>query len=186
MKNISRQQVSQVQRKDGHEVIIPSNPLKTRALVRSDVKMPMDDTAIQRAERALEALSTQFEGWMGGELDRLAETRTALLTLGPDSARLEALFRVAHDLRGQASTLGFPLVGVVADGLCRLIERSTPATINMDIVTSCVDAARAIVRENAKGKDNPVAVAIADNLKVTIDLLLRARVNQANAVRRGH
>ncbi len=35
----------------------------------------------------------------------------------------EALFRAAHDIKGQAATLGFPLAAAVADSLCRLIER---------------------------------------------------------------
>ena len=34
------------------------------------------------------------------------------------------LFRAAHDIKGEASTFGFPAVAGVAESLCRLIEHT--------------------------------------------------------------
>src|SRR5262249_59373230 len=72
-----------------------------------------------------------------------------------------ALFRAAHDIKGQAATFGFPWVAALADSLCRLIEHTPDMTrIPLTLVDQHVDAIRAIVRESAR----PDIATVADKL----------------------
>src|ERR1700730_14157082 len=102
-----------------HEVITPPNRLE------GVVGRAIDgDDPIARAEAALAQLSSEFSSWMDDECEKLDRARRNARQAGMAAVQREALFRVAHDIKGQAATLGFPLVGAIAESLCRLIEET--------------------------------------------------------------
>ncbi len=74
----------------------------------------LDPLALARAEAALAALACDYHAWAAADLVRL---RTALAPFQPDR-----LFAIAHDIKGQAGTFGFPLVTERANALCRMLE----------------------------------------------------------------
>ncbi len=97
-----------------------------------DLLLPdLDPATLARAEAALAALSDTYLTWADGDLTRL---RAALSPFQPD-----LLFAVAHDMKGQAGTFGFPLVTELANRLCRLLEQQPTdvagATLLVDLVT---------------------------------------------------
>src|SRR4051794_28209938 len=157
-----------------HEVIVPVN--KLRKAITSVARTDPADDPVARAEAALARLGSEFSGWMEEECRRLDEARRDVKALGFDSKRREALFRAAHDIKGQAATFGYPSVAAAADSMCRLVEY-TPETsrIPLPLIDQHVDAIRAIVRENTR----PDVAAIADLLtrrlrEVTDEFLLVA------------
>jgi len=129
-----------------HQIIRPVHKL-ARAVAR--LSLP-DDDPVGRAEAALDRLSHEFPAWMTIECDRLAEARDAIRADGFDKARTDALFRAAHDIKGDAATFGYPLVAPVARSLCMLVEYTPdPARIPIMLIDQHVDAIRAIMREYA-------------------------------------
>ena len=143
-----------------HEVITPPNKLQ------GAVGRAVDgDDPVARAEAALAQLSSEFSSWMDEECERLDRARRNVRQNGMTALPREALYRSAHDIKGQAATLGFPLVAAVAESLCRLIEEMhDPADIPLDLVDQHVDAVRAIIREHGR----PAADAIAAQLTRTL------------------
>jgi chemotaxis protein histidine kinase CheA len=140
-----------------HDVITP--PHKLRGAVGRAAAG--DDDPVARAEAALAQLSSQFTDWMNDECAQLDKARDRVREAGMAVQQREALFRAAHDIKGQAVTLGFPLVAEVAGGLCRLIEETRdPRRVPLSLVDQHVDAVRAIMREHAR----PHAEAIAEKL----------------------
>jgi HPt (histidine-containing phosphotransfer) domain-containing protein len=138
-----------------HEVIERPNNLRKAML---DNPTPDDDDSIERAEKALAELSTEFSRWMGSECERLDEARQSVKTNSFTKANKDMLFRAAHDIKGEAATFGFPAVASAADSLCRLIEYAPDATkIPIELVDQHVDAVRAIIREH----DRPDAIELA-------------------------
>ena len=107
-----------------HEVIVPEN--KLRGAVSKDTSEGTGEDPVARAEKALAELSPEFANWMDSECDRLDTARRNLLNDGHSAANKEALFRAAHDIKGEAATFGYPAVASAANSLCRLIEH-TPA-----------------------------------------------------------
>lgn len=147
-----------------HLVLRPPNKLKERATRRAPIRDSGDSGAIMRAEIALERLSQEFEDWMRIEMETLEEARAAL-ALARDEPTIAALFRAAHDLRGQSSTFGYPLAGEIAEGLCDLVEYATPDTLpRQAVIDRHVEAIRAIVRENVRDRHHPVGVELAARL----------------------
>jgi hypothetical protein len=128
-----------------HEVISP--PHRLRRVVSNVEGVPADEP-VARAERALALLAGEFATWMEEEGERLDQARNAVKATGFSAATREALFFAAHDIRGDAETLGYPGLTIPAESLCRLIEHTPDMNrIPLSLVDQHVDAVRAIIRE---------------------------------------
>lgn len=157
-----------------HEVITPAHKL-SKAI--SKISLP-DDDPVARAEQALAQLSSEFSAWMVEECERLDAARQAVKTQGMNKKTLDVLFLAAHDVKGDADTLGYPLAGPAAESLCRVLEHTPDATrIPMALIDQHVDAIRAMVREYARPDAAQVASALIKKLRTVSDEFL-ARENR--------
>jgi HPt (histidine-containing phosphotransfer) domain-containing protein len=158
-----------VTRSHDHELIQPANLLKRRAAVLTDGPAGIDETAIRRAEQALKALAPQFNGWMEDAARKLHDRWTSTRDEGFGDGRLAAFHRDAHDIRGQATTLGFPLCSRVAESLCMLLEEAPAERLDDGpmrlLVDQHVDAIRAITREGVTQAADPIGGKLADELE---------------------
>ena len=145
-----------------HEIITPHHKLRAAL---SAAATPADDP-VARAEQAMAKISGEFSTWMEAECERLNEVRNIVKTTGFTESARDALFLAAHDIKGQATTFGFPAAAAFADSLCRLIEHtSLPSRIPIALVDQHVDAVRAVVRESARPDIAEVAAALTRRLR---------------------
>jgi HPt (histidine-containing phosphotransfer) domain-containing protein len=153
-----------------HEVITPPNELN-RVLAPAAAE---DDDPIARAEAALLGLSSEFSTWMQSECERLDAARMVVKRLGFTEHTHGALFRAAHDIKGEVATFGYPEVAGVAASLCRLLEHTPQMErIPTMLVDQHVDAVRAIVREHSRPDVTDVASALTQRLRQVTDDFLR-------------
>ncbi len=153
-----------------HEVITPPHALRKVLSAAA----PAGNDVIARAEAALDALSSEFSTWMRDESDRLESARQTVRRNGLREKPFRELFRVAHDIKGEAVTFGYPEVATIAESLCRLMEH-TPSQdrVPLALVDQHVDAVRAIVREHARPGAGKLAVALAQRLREVTDEFLK-------------
>jgi HPt (histidine-containing phosphotransfer) domain-containing protein len=101
---------------------------------------------------------------------KLDERWRAIRSDGFGDGRLSALHRDAHDIRGQATTLGFPLCSRVGESLCMLLEEAPQDRLAEDSVTILigqhVDAIRAITREGVTQSASPIGGRLAEELEL--------------------
>jgi HPt (histidine-containing phosphotransfer) domain-containing protein len=165
-----------VERGSDHMVIHPRNVLRAKAAIPLDGKPSMDETAIRRAEQALKALSINFNGWMEDAVRTLSDARDTIRGKGAGEGRAAAMHRAAHDIRGQATTFGFPLASRVGASLCMLLENCPPAAIHGGPLTALVDqhvdAVRAIVREGVTKAAKRTGETLAAELEAITEKLL--------------
>ncbi|MBK5958835.1 hypothetical protein CCR97_11540 [Rhodoplanes elegans] len=155
-----------------HAVIVPKNLLR-KAWARNAAPGLPDPVA--DAERALAALSGEFAGWMDNECERLDAARKAVKAKGFDAETRQALYHAAHDIKGQAATLGFPRAAAAAASLCRLIERTIDSKrIPLALVDQHVDAVRAIVREHGTARAEILADTLSAKLREIVDEHLKS------------
>jgi HPt (histidine-containing phosphotransfer) domain-containing protein len=154
-----------------HEIITP--PHKLNRVI--SLSAGGDDDPIARAEAALSELSNEFSSWMQSECDRLEIARRDVRAVGFDEKSHAALFRAAHDIKGEAATFGYPEVAGAAESLCRLLEHTPKMTsIPLTLVDQHVDAVKAIIREHARRDVADIASALNRRLReVTDDFLKR-------------
>ena len=157
-----------------HEVIVPKKNLKSYARKVSADENGLDFEAIERAEAALNELSPEFDTWMVTECDRLEASRKALSTGGLSKGSTQVMFRAAHDIKGEATTFGFPLAAEIASSLCRLIFHTPkPSSLPLDLIDRHVAAIRAVVRENVRGAADPTAREVLDRLRTLTEAFLK-------------
>ena len=154
-------------------------PIDLRSRVRVLGHGPVDEEAVQRAERTLKSLSNQFSSWMDDELAKLLSARDRARREGLDGPAGDDLFTAAHDIKGEAGTLGYPFAGEIAGTLCALLLSGKRAELPFRIVDLHVDAIRAIVREHARGKDHETASAMAQELHDAAVALLKKLLGPA-------
>jgi HPt (histidine-containing phosphotransfer) domain-containing protein len=153
-----------------HEVITPPHELRKAVTGAAD---PNDDP-VSRAEAALAQLASEFGAWMDAECERLEAARQDVAGAGFTEETHDALFRAAHDIRGEAATFGFPILAGVAESLCRLLEHTPEqARIPLSLVNQHVDALRAIAREYGRPDLADTAKALTARLRDVTDEFLR-------------
>ena len=153
-----------------HEVIMPPHELRKAVNLAADG----DDDPVARAEAALAQLSSNFGVWMHAECDRLEAARQRVSSHGLNKQTHDELFRAAHDIKGEASTFGFPALTGVADSLCRLLEHTPElARIPLTLIDQHVDSLRAIAREYSRPDLPDMARVLTRRLRDVTDEFLK-------------
>ena len=145
------------------EIFMPPNMLKAKVGGRI---AGVDMAAVKRAEQALANLKTEFSDWLNADVGNLGGARDALAAAANNDTR-SALYRVAHDLRGQALTFEYPLVARVATSLCSLLD-GADGTVPLNLVDAHVNAIRVIVRQNIKQANDKTASVLIQELDARV------------------
>ena len=166
---------------DDHSVIVPPHKLK-KAVTHTRGPVQIDMSAVERAEAALEELKVEFGEWMNSECERIDAARLIIHAKGVNRATADGLFLPAHDIKGGAATLGFPLAERMATSLCRLLKHAPqPTRIPRKLIDHHVDAIRALVRENVKDPVNPYGLEISERLSIMVETFLAEELKDAYA-----
>lgn len=153
------------------ELFMPPNMLKAKA---GGGFGGVDLGAIKRAEGAMENLKSEFSGMAGESVAALAAAHRAYAqTASPDGRA--ALLRAAHDIKGLAGTLEYPLMGRVAASLSRLLLESPEGKLlPVKLVEAHVAAVQVIHRQNITNATDKLALALIAELDVQVGAFLKA------------
>ncbi len=127
------------------------------------------DQLIARAENALENMREEFAGWMEEEVELLSVAVAEWEKSPNDPECIGELFRRSHDLKGQAPTLGFPVVGRIAASLCQLLSIDGIDLREMSGLTrNHTNAIKAAVRDEIRDEKDSIASALAAELETAV------------------
>lgn len=130
---------------------------------------------LARAQAAVDDLAKGYTTWARADVDRARQALDAALS---DPARrakhVEDLFRVAHDLKGQGASFGYPLVTRIADSLCKLTRDRKLAyeDRHLDLARSHLDSAQLVLTKEIKGDGGQVGADLAARLAARVEELL--------------
>lgn len=154
------------------EFITPPDEWRKKVRVMSKREAAKFDP-VKAAEEALARLSQKFPDWMASEAETLSKTYETIELKGLEKDTLDPLYQTAHNIKGQALTLGFPLIGAVAGNLCDLIEAApSPDRIPLPLLAKHVESIRAMVSEDARDEANQTGAELLATLQsVTSEVL---------------
>ena len=125
---------------------------------------------IKRAEKAVEELSSQYSGWAAEDIVKL---RGILAEAENDAAchhaRLKDIRRIAHDMRGQGSTFGFPLVTRIAGLLSNYLKMPDEGDTAINMARAHIDALDRVIKGKVTDEASAAAIKILDTLKSETD-----------------
>ena len=130
---------------------------------------------LARAQAAVDDLAKGYTTWARADVERARTSLDAALSDPAQRAKhVEDLFRVAHDLKGQGASFGYPLVTRIADSLCKLTRDRKLAYENrhLDLAKAHLDAAQLVLTKEIKGEGGQIGADLAAKLKTRVDELL--------------
>lgn len=146
-----------------HEVVQPGN--KLREMVGG--KRPIGDgDTLRKAEAAAKKVQdrTDYTGHVQTNLTRLMVAYDR--AQGADRAEaLHDMFEIAHDMRGEGGSFGFPLVTQIGDILCKYLSAlKSPDALEPSIVKLHIDALKAVINQRLRGEGDDTAKQVVDGL----------------------
>lgn len=151
------------------EFIAPPSTLKDKV---GDAPLSAADLrAIERAEEVIVKLSEKYVEVAGADL---AELQAAAAKFQSDPANrsrhLTRLFHVSHDMKGQGGSFGFPLITIIANQLCRFIEKlgTDLGEGEVEVIMLHVNALKVVISNQMKDAETKEAKALLKGLELVI------------------
>ena len=166
--------------KDNEMVVIPPQTTLRDRVLKPGSSNNACKKAIEAAEFAIDKLSVEFDGWMNSSVDELLEKLPRVHEDGLDSEAGREVHTIVHDLKGQATTLGYPVVSEICDTLCNLLEKTPDVSrISPKIAELHIRSIQTIVQECTKHSDDPKANAISTGLRQMVMKILKHEFEHA-------
>ncbi|HVZ00863.1 MAG TPA: hypothetical protein VHA35_15250 [Dongiaceae bacterium] len=133
------------------------------------------EAVLARAQAAVADLARNFAESAVVDLDRCgAFLKTAREDSAARPANVKEIYGIAHNLKGQGTSFGYPLITRIGQSLCQLTRRERDFSDgDLGIVQAHLDAIRLILAKDIKGEGGEVGNKLAARLETL--------VSQANA-----
>ena len=118
---------------------------------------PSPEAAILAALNAAEDLIEGYQGWAVDDLEDLwrAFQDASDEAAGPEDIR--QMFDIAHEIRGQGGTFGFPLITAISDSLCKFLDHRRSLGVRAgEVVRVHILAMKAVFRQELEGGQGPL------------------------------
>lgn len=127
-----------------------------------------------QAEEALDALTEEFEGWMRNDLEKMRDAWRIAQKPEADADDYRTLYTCSHNIRGAASSYGYPAVSRLCGSLCDLLSGTRPRE-NSALINLHIEACRAAVAAGPQGEGSEsVADAVCEALEKRVALKVSA------------
>lgn len=133
----------------------------------------IDPDVLAKAQKVLEEMAEDYPDWVNGLIRELGELRQRCID-EPEARRglFERVASIAHDMKGQGGTFGYPLITEFADSLYRIANiRKGYSDSQVEIIKAHIDAMKAVIRERVAGDGGEIGRQLTSGLKATIEKL---------------
>ena len=124
---------------------------------------------LEKAEQAMEKLGDKYVEAAGHDAANLLKALEKLKGDPGNPQLLDEIFQIAHDMKGQGGSFGYPLVSTIGYRLCRFIERvQNPGQLELAAITLHVEAMNLVVRSHIKGDGGEQGAALIKGLDMML------------------
>jgi chemotaxis protein histidine kinase CheA len=124
------------------------------------------EAAIAAAEAAASAVSLKFPSLVNEETARLLTCWAGIRGREtPDTAPLGEMRRIAHDLKGQGTTMGWPLVSAIARSLSAILAEGAAGPHVTAAIDTHLAALQAVVGAGMRDETTPAAIELVRGLE---------------------
>ncbi len=146
---------------------------------------PEEEEMMRRAEAAVEALKTQYPDYARQHIANLeAACRLAEADPGGRDDHLKKVASIAHDVKGEGTTYGYPLMTELGGSLCKFVKHvkgSGPGIggdqlgliAQLDLIAKHVEAMTVVIRERMEGDGGPIGQEMVATIGKAVSRLSR-------------
>lgn len=117
------------------------------------------------ADNVILELAKEFAARLPAELEKIEAAFKAVQASPEDEELRNALFRLVHDLKGQAGTFDYNLITVVGNDLCRFLERRVQMTSRrLKVVGFFIEGMGLVAKRDIKGDGGEFGMKLINTL----------------------
>lgn len=134
---------------------------------------------VARAEAAVADLAKSYTAWAIADVEKCAEILTSARAAAADDrvALAREIHAVAHNIKGQGSSFGYPLMTRLGQSLCQLTRRKTTfSDADLDLAGAHLDAMRLVLAREIRGDGGE----IGNKLGLRLEEKVRAALEDRN------
>lgn len=133
----------------------------------------ISDEALAKCQEAFQSLAEDYPDWVMGNLRTLLDFHNELVFAeqGAERQRLYPKIReLAHDMKGQGGTFGYPLISKFSDSLYGFVSPNAGTSDNhIELIRSHIDSMSVVIRERIKGDGGEVGNELSKGLEQAIE-----------------
>jgi len=161
---VSKDRRSSASGGDEPEIVVPDNALAGK-VGRREGEAP--DAGFRAAAAAIDEQAIDFIGRVRSDIE---EVRCALdIASGNDGRReaaIDRVFALVHNMKGQGTTFGYPLVSQIGALVCSMLQRGQPVDdARLRVVKAHIDALDLVIEHNLVGTGGPLGTKLVDRLE---------------------
>jgi HPt (histidine-containing phosphotransfer) domain-containing protein len=158
-----------------------ANPAIARLHAKLGHDGPDTETLIARAEEAVAGLATSFHEWAQRDLANLEKCLGDYEKSGEGGPEaVHEMHQIAHNIKGQGGSFGYPLITVIAASLNSYLEDETHKdAIDPRIVRAHIEAMKIVIRDRINGDGGKLGAQLTDELFALVE---RATVQRGKAL----
>lgn len=147
------------------------NRLKERCAGLSSGPASISPEAIEAAENMLEKMAEDYPDWVTKLIMTLQEKHGRCVDTPEDRKELfQEINSIAHDMKGQGGTFGYPLMTHFADSLFNVTDGRGKYTDNqVELLKSHVDAMKAVIKARLKGDGGEIGKELTGTLDKALE-----------------
>jgi len=152
------------------ELIDVPNTLLEKVTRRDDDPIDLPDL-----DKVMAELGSQFVARLPAELRDIEDAFAAMRDARGDEEGKKKLFRLVHDLKGQAGSFDYHLITVIGNDLCRFLEHAPEMTPpRLMVVGFFIDAMKRVADKKITGDGGAFGVTMIDALHRMTQKVLQA------------
>lgn len=126
---------------------------------------------LAKAEAAISKMADDYPTWAIHDVDRLGDMlKSAKTGVGNGKELLDEAFKLAHDMRGQGGSFGYPLMTRIANSFCRYVEKLEEVDKSaLEICNAHVTSMHAVLTNRVKGDGGKIGAQIAAGLEQAVE-----------------
>ena len=146
------------------------NRLHAKTGLPPGVTARISPEALRKAQAAIDEMAQDYPDWAMGQVDQLAERhKKAVFSETARSEHYKEIHRIAHDMKGQGGTFGYPIVSTVAESLYRTTGENAKFTDSeVEIVKAHIDSIRVVLQNREKDPDSQTGQRVRRALDAVI------------------
>jgi len=146
------------------------NRLKEKCAGLGTGSATIPEELLAAAEAELSKMAEDYPDWVSGLIVKLQEQHGRCVdTPEKRKEHFEEIHHIAHDMKGQGGTFGYPLVSAFSDSLYGFTQSGgTLDDSQVELVKSHIDAMRAVIRGRVSGDGGEIGVKLTESLNQAI------------------
>lgn len=130
----------------------------------------VDLAAIERAESVIANMADDYLDWVEEDLVKISKAQADLKANRDDSKhRLDRIFQVAHDMKGQGGSFGYDLMTILGNDLCRFIEgKETASDIDVEVIDLYIGTMQIVISKRMSGDGGSEGTQVLSGLAAVV------------------